>query len=80
MLVTMFLVVYTGDFIYFKTIILVTDERIYVKMRGDRELRGHLHVSLCENLCFLLVHISFRSRLSTMHGFMSDHAEFLVLL
>ena len=26
---------------------LSLDERIYVKMRGDRELRGKLHVSSC---------------------------------
>ena len=25
---------------------LSLDERIYIKMRGDRELRGRLHVSL----------------------------------
>jgi len=26
---------------------LSLDERIYVKMRNDRELRGHLHVRFC---------------------------------
>ena len=26
---------------------LSLDERIYVKLRGDRELRGRLHVRIC---------------------------------
>ena len=26
---------------------LALDERVYVKLRGDREIRGKLHVSLC---------------------------------
>ena len=31
---------------------LSLDERIYVKLRHDRELRGRLHVSLSLPLCF----------------------------
>ena len=28
---------------------LSLDERIYVKLRGDRELRGRLHVRICRS-------------------------------
>lgn len=30
---------------------LSLDERIYVKMRNERELRGRLHVSILKNRC-----------------------------
>ena len=33
---------------------LSIDERIYVKCRGDRELRGKLHVSLCYDEFYFL--------------------------
>lgn len=32
---------------------LSLDERIYVKMRNDRELRGRLHVNICNFVEFL---------------------------
>lgn len=38
---------------------LSLDERVYVKLRGDRELRGRLHVSWC--LGFML-YVSFPCR------------------
>jgi hypothetical protein len=30
---------------------LSIDERVYIKCRGDRELRGKLHVSVCVCVC-----------------------------
>lgn len=39
---------------------LSLDERIYVKMRGERELRGRLHVSdgvdHVDDLCDMIIH------------------------
>jgi U6 snRNA-associated Sm-like protein LSm3 len=37
-------------------ILLSLDERIYVKLRGDRELRGRLHVRLISITSLLLQH------------------------
>ena len=38
---------------------LSLDERVYVKLRGDRELRGVLHVS--SDLFFMVGHIRSRA-------------------
>jgi len=43
---------------------LSIDERVYVKCRGDRELKGKLHVS--EDACFLLP--CFSAALFQLHG------------
>lgn len=37
---------------------LSLDERIYVKMRNDRELRGRLHVSYTDRACWRLRDVS----------------------
>lgn len=37
---------------------LSLDERIYVKLRGDRELRGVLHVSLHEYSTYVQIQIT----------------------
>jgi len=36
---------------------LSLDERIYVKMRNDRELRGRLHVTPCILLLFTIAYL-----------------------
>lgn len=36
---------------------LSLDERIYVKMRNERELRGRLHVNIFLSLCEMTVYI-----------------------
>lgn len=40
---------------------LSLDERIYVKCRGERELRGKLHVSI-NNSCWWLLRVHFTSK------------------
>lgn len=63
---------------------LSLDENIYVKLRGDREIRGRLHVSLVamkksfQNLWRVLMVLSFINNLAAMQQAYDQHLNMIL--